>query len=190
MGSGGDGTPRVKGSNLVHVVKVLRGNRELALTRLAPAQHKYLEERVLVSSWYPETDLLALLQALVAILPAPQNRWEVVGRMAAANDLGGLYKHLLRADDPARTLEICGVMWKSYHDTGTVDTALDGPSAAYINLRGFGLPSEAMCGMIGGYAVHLTEQAGGKRVQVEKLLCRLQGAEFCRWRVAWKPAVA
>jgi hypothetical protein len=107
--------------------------------------------------------------------------------MAAANDLGGLYKHLLRPGDPARTLDICGAMWKSYHDTGTVDTALDGLNAAFITLRAFGLPSAAMCGMIGGYAGHLIEQAGAKRVQVEKVLCRLEGAELCRWRVAWKP---
>jgi len=180
---------KAKGASLIAVVKWLRHERT-ASQRLLPAhlQH-YLDERVLVSSWYPEEDLLELIRALARILPlGGGDVYEQIGRFGAREQLAGLYRHLLEGGDelslPRRGL----VLWQTQHDSGRLSMAIEGPGAARLEIADYALPSREMCGILLGYTAEMFAMAELKEPSVRKQSCRLDGAGLCSWRCAWTPA--
>src|SRR4051794_7607143 len=108
--------PKDKGAHVLSAVKVLRSSRDRALEVLAPRVHHYLQERILASVWYPFEDHIELLRGIGVILGG--DPWPLMGRGLARMDLNGQYKHYLRRDDPAQTLQLMPAMWKSVHDSG------------------------------------------------------------------------
>src|SRR5215475_14219948 len=109
---------RVKGANVLAAVKMLRANRERAVALLPPKYHRYLDERIFVSSWYPEADQLELLRAVSFMLPGTPDPWVTIGRIAARDDLKDLYRTLVRPGDLRDTLRMSSSLWHTFHDTG------------------------------------------------------------------------
>lgn len=178
---------RIKGTAMLNTVKTLRASRERAREILPDALHHYLDQRVLVSEWYPESDQLELLRALSKIIPEQEtDPWEFMGRYTAQRDLAGVYRHLYQPGDPVRTLKAGGVLWKTYHDTGRCEVAFDGPSSAQVELRDYGLPSAEMCGILSGWYGELVRMSGGLEVEVAHGACRTRGDRSCRWTVKWR----
>jgi hypothetical protein len=178
---------RVKGTILVPLVKVLRSNREQASPLLPPALRKYVEERVLPSSWYPAKDHIGLLQAVRTLLDLKEEPFLVMGRAAARHDLAGIYRAQLQTGDPHRMLSTLTALWRTYCDSGQLVPQGDGPSAAYVELSGYVDTSREMCGIVGGYIIEAVTMAGAQNPQLRKIACKLEGAPACRWHVAWTP---
>ncbi len=59
------------GMTVINAVKYLRKNKDAAKEFLPPKLHGYLEKRILVSEWYPEQDILPILQTLAKLIPNP-----------------------------------------------------------------------------------------------------------------------
>src|SRR5258708_35757850 len=64
---------KTKGSAVLNAVKLLRARKDDAARLVPPALRHYLEERVVVASWYPEADLIALIVTCAALLPVPRD---------------------------------------------------------------------------------------------------------------------
>ena len=175
---------KVKGTNMLSAVKALRMAREQAQKLLPPSLLRYLDERVLVSSWYPEADLMGLLHTLGKILPG-DDPFYFMGRHTASEHLAGIYRGHLRAGDLERTLQSASALWRNYHDTGEMTVALEGPGRATLQLRDFASTTPEFCRLLRGYFTELAEQAGAKRADVAKLECILTGARACRWSMTW-----
>jgi hypothetical protein len=171
--------------NVVNVVKMLRMQRERSLAALPPKLHTYLEERILVSSWYPEQDQLGLLRALASMMPRTPDPFIAMGRGTARSDLTGIYKHQLREGDVARTLAFVGALWRNAHDTGEMTMAAEGPRTATVRLRDYGAVSNEMCRVCTGYFQELVVLAVGKRGEATHVECRVDGAPVCTWRIEW-----
>lgn len=177
--------PRVKGTNVVSAVKLLRANRERALALLPARLHHYLEQRVLVSSWYPEEDQIELLRVIAKLMPPRPNPFLVMGMTTAQADLTGIYRNSLRPDDPQRTLLAAGGLWRNYHDTGEMSASNDGPTGAVVRLRDYRAACSEMCHVVEGYLVGCARTAGARDVRITKLSCCLTRAPECSWRLAW-----
>jgi hypothetical protein len=177
--------PKVKGTNVVGAVKLLRANRERALTLLPARLHHYLQERLLVSSWYPEEDQIELLRVIARLMPPTPNPFVVMGMTTAQADLTGIYRNSLRADDPQRTLLAAGGLWRNYHDTGEMSASDEGSKAAVVRLRGYQAACVEMCRVVEGYLIGCSRVAGASDVRTTKLTCSLDGAPECSWRLAW-----
>lgn len=178
--------PKIKGTAILNTVRTLRSMKDDARRVLRSDLHHYLEDRVLVSEWYPEVEQLELLRALVKLIPDQgMDPWEFMGRYTAQSDLTGLYKNLLRGGDPVRTLKNGAVLWRTYHDTGNTEVVFDGPSSALVRLKGYRLPSREMCGILGGWYGEMVRMAGGREVQVKHEECVLDKADCCQWAVKW-----
>ena len=177
--------PRIKGTNVVNAVKILRSQRERALVVLPAHLHSYLDERILVSSWYPEEDQLRLLRALASLMPRVPDPYIAMGRGTARSDLTGIYKHQLRTGDVARTLTFAGALWRNAHDTGEMTTEVQGASAVSMRLRNYGAVSSEMCRVCSGYFTEVALLAVGKPGDVQHTECRVDGAAACVWRVRW-----
>jgi hypothetical protein len=177
---------KAKGTALVNAIKALRLKKDAARAALPKHLHRYLEERILISSWYPEEDLRAILRTLAKVMPDPgMDMYEFMGRHLARADLEGVYAHLLRENDPATTLRRTAVTWGFYHDTGKEVVVESGHDHAAIEISGYDSPSWETCGTVKGYIHEKVKMAGGKDIHVAHPKCVLAGADACRFEVTW-----
>jgi hypothetical protein len=177
-----------KGSALVGAVKFLRSRREDALRLLAPELRHYLDDRIQISSWYPEQDLLSLIRAVAPLLPVRSTDvYETMGRAIAREHMGSTYAHLLREADELALPRRALVLWQSMHDTGQMTLKVEEPGHARIDVLGYALPSREICGTVTGYMRETLGIAGLKDPIVMKTACRAGGKEACTWRATWQP---
>jgi hypothetical protein len=180
---------KAKGTTMVTLVKFLRSQRERALAALPASMHHYLEERIHASSWYPEADMLALLRAMLGMIPGSRDAvLEQLGVALAREHLDGIYGHLKldARDDPATMARRCFALWGSQHDTGTFHFELLAPGEAQLEVRDYALPSAEMCGILTGYLAESLRLGGVAMLRVEKRACRLDGAAVCGWSAEWE----
>jgi hypothetical protein len=178
--------PKVKGANVLSAVKMLRAHRERAVALLPAKYQHYLDERILVSSWYPEADQLELLRAVSFLLPGTPDPWMTIGRIAARGDLSDLYRNLVRPGDLKDALRASSSLWRTFHDTGELKLSLEEPQRAVASLRGYAATAREMCRVIGGYVSEVATVAGVRDIKTIKLGCTIDGAPECSWRLTWR----
>lgn len=169
---------------MLTAVKALRAARAQSQELLSPSLQRYLDERILVSSWYPEADLMGLLSALGRLVPGA-DPFFFMGRHTASEHLAGIYRGHLREGDLERTLRSASALWRNYHDTGEMSVTVEGPRRATLELRDFGSTTREFCRLLRGYFSELAEQAGAKGIAIVELGCILDGADACRWNMTW-----
>jgi len=173
----------VKGSNVLGAVKMLRANRERAVALLPSKYHRYLHQRIIVSSWYPEADQIELLRAVSFMLPGSPDPWMMMGRIAARGDLSDLYRHIVRPGELKDALRASSALWRTFHDTGDLKLTLEEPARVFAELRGYAATSREMCRVIGGYVTEVASVAASRDVGTAKVGCTLDGAAQCSWRM-------
>lgn len=174
---------KAKGTTLISAVRFLRKNKQQARERLPESLHHYLEERVVESRWYPEEDLLGLLQALVQMVPGPRS--EVLARLgaqSARDHLEGVYSHLSGADRASIAVRAVA-LWSSQHDSGHFEVQREAPGVRRMIVRDYAFPSETMCGILGGYLAETLRVEGATDVRVSKEACLVKGEPECVWRL-------
>jgi uncharacterized protein (TIGR02265 family) len=182
---------RIKGSAVLGVVKALRSLGKAKAHELLPQRlHKYLYDRILPSSWYPEADCLVLMRTLAQILESSQqdlggNVYTLMGRVSAQNGLEGAYAHLV-SPDPEFMLKRAAALWQAYHDTGKLEVSLEGPHKARLELSNFAQPSVEQCLIVVGWYSELFKACGAHDVSMVETQCRNRGARSCVWTVEWK----
>jgi hypothetical protein len=181
----GPKTPKIKGTEVLNAVKALRMSRERALALLPKHLHHYLDEQILISTWYPEDDELALLRALVAIVRFGDDPWFTMGRATGQTNLRGVYRNQIIVGDPGRTLRVVGAFWRNAHDTGEMSATFDGERKATAVLRGYARPAKEICGVVRGFLFEMVSLSGGKEVSVTHPRCVIDGAPDCAWQVSW-----
>ncbi len=177
---------KAKGTALINAVKALRALREEARRVLPEHLHWYLNQRILLSSWYPEEDFVQLLRALARLIPdTGMDPYEYMGRFVARVDLAGVYAHLIRKGDPVTTLRRTSVIWGLYHDTGKEEVVDAGENHIVTQISGFEHPSRESCGTVRGWNAELAVMAGAKNVKIVHSECVLDGASACRFEMSW-----
>lgn len=172
---------KVKGTNLMAAVKLLRRHREHALGSLPAALHHYLDVRILPTDWYPEQDLVALLRAMAPLLrDAGADPFELMGRAALREHIDGVYEHLLKGERRSLARRVA-TLWQTQHDTGRLAMIEQGPGRARWELTGYAQPSREMCGTIRGYVLEALTAVGFSDVRIAKAQCALDGADRCAW---------
>jgi hypothetical protein len=175
---------KAKGTAVVDIVKYLRKHREDALRVLPPALHPYLSERITLSSWYPEEDMLGLIRAMLRLVPGREEAtltW--MGTATARSHQKGVYSHLLK--EGASSAAASSALWSSQHDTGRLSLLREARGALRIDLVDYALPSREMCAIIGAYMAETLRIGGVEDVSTEELSCRVEGHERCSWRFTW-----
>src|SRR5262245_9811271 len=106
---------KAKGTIVVGIVKFLRKHKQEALRVLSPELLHYLSERIILSAWYPEADLLALIRARLTFHAGPKREiLEAMGRLTVQTHHEGIYAHLLARGGSATSTP---ALWSSQHDT-------------------------------------------------------------------------
>jgi len=123
---------------MVLLVKMLRAARKAGrLENISPEVAKLLEERVIVTAWYPfEHFMQLLLLAHQRLADGSDEAARKMGDMAASEMLLGLHKSFLSEGDPARTLTALERVWGRYFDFGTL-TVHPEVSGARVMIAGY-----------------------------------------------------
>jgi hypothetical protein len=166
------------------VVKFLRANRAEAEKQLPSELLHYLGERVLPSTWYPLEDYWGLMRVLVSIAKVGPDGFAQMGHFLARTDLAGIYKSVVHAGDPGRTMASTTAIWRNYYDEGRIRVELE-RAAALLTLHDFPYQVRELCGQLEGYFAEMAIASGAQEVKALHLSCRLRGGPSCRWRVSW-----
>ncbi len=136
-----DSEAKVKGLQVLDLVKLMKKNRDHALQLLPSDLHHYLEATtILVSSWYPDSDVDQLLLAageIVRSMVPGEDPWTVIGEAGAQRDLSGPYASLVRNKDPATALTFSAQAWRLYRNSGKIVVTVLDAGNARIELHDF-----------------------------------------------------
>jgi len=170
---------------LVGPVKYLRKRRDAALALLGPELAHYLENDVRLSSWYPESDFVALVRATAQLMSPndPEAGIEVMGA-AGAHEHAGVYGALLATSLKSNSSVFA--LWSAQHDTGRLEGSLDTPTSARIKLVEFDSPSDVICLLSSGYIRGQLTADGWEDIAVDHAHCVRRGDPHCEWRASWK----
>jgi len=184
----GERMARTKGTTLVGAVRFLRSRKERARELLPSGLHHYLDGRIQESSWYPEEDLVGLLEAMLPLMPGErEDVLREMGVQSARDHLDGVYRHL-RFDSIDAIPRRAVALWGSQHDTGRFDVATTAAGEVVMTVRDFGHPSETLCGILGGYFVETIRMTGATNVVGAKQACVVRGDTECVWRITYDGA--
>lgn len=176
---------RTKGTHFLHVIKVLRANRQRAVESLSPHLCHYLDERILPSSWYSSDDHLELLRVVAKMMPKGADPWITMGRGSARMDLEGAYKHHFRFQHPEMTLRVLPAVWKSTHDSGKFVNQFHGAGEASFKLIDYPVVTDEICRITTGYVLEALCLSGANTPHVEHITCVAAKASCCTWIARW-----
>src|SRR5262249_50086274 len=147
----------------------------------------YLEERILVGSWYPEHDVQAITKVYLELL-GDKNGYERAGILLARHNLATIYAPLMeRGGSVEAVLTYISALWSNYDDTGR-ETATFTGAVCRIEIVGFDLRSAEYCRVVGAYNGELIQLAGGRVDKTRKVACTASGGQTCVWEYHWSPA--
>jgi hypothetical protein len=177
---------KVKGTNLIGAVKLLRKNRAHALVALPAELHHYLDERIIITEWYPEADLVTLMRAMAPLLRGTnEDPYELFGRAAVREHMAGVYERLLKGDRASLARRV-SVMWQAQHDTGRLEFIGHVAGRGRYELKDYQHPSREMCGTLTGYLSESLRASGFASVVLDKVRCTLDGHDRCIWECRWR----
>lgn len=161
---------RAKGVNLIDLVKLLRNaRREGKLEGLDAEDAALLDERVLVSSWYPiERFWRVLTLAHERVLGGSERQTIELGRAGAEQVVAaGVHSVFLSGNDFDRVLRGFARGWSSYFDFGSVEITRD-DDLVRITIHGYpDIPRSHALTTLGWYERSL--QLTGAEVRSAKL---------------------
>jgi hypothetical protein len=172
-----------KGTVMVGLVKALRKYKERAREVLPARLAHYLEERIVLASWYPLEDYIEITRAVAKVLPdAGPGVFEMMGRVSAREHMAGTYSRLKKSTNrhAAHTL------LSALYDTGEMTVVTREPGHAVIDFARFAIPAREVCENFTGYQAERMTIQGFKDVQVKHVACRTEGARSCVWDISWK----
>ena len=174
---------KAKGTVVVDLVKALRKSKPKALLILPARLHHYLEERIVIASWYPLEDYIALLRAAGQVLSGNGgNVFHAMGRTAARAHMSGTYS---RFKDKANR-QATFTLLSSMYDTGEMKVVDRAPGRAALEYHGFALPTREVCDTFTGYNLERMTLLGFDNPTVHHVSCRADGKTSCRWELEWK----
>jgi uncharacterized protein (TIGR02265 family) len=184
-------TPRIKGSATLHVVKWLRTyEKDRARELLSPRLRTYLDDRILVSSWYPVQDHLHLLRLLARLMReggsgSEEEIYASMGRHLARQNFSTVYAHMISPTDPGSTIRHCPVWWEAYHDTGQCTVAFPRPRTATVEVSDFRAAAPEFCRIHQGIFTELLRMSGARVAEIAESRCVHRGAPSCTLELSW-----
>ena len=176
---------KIKGTGIVGVVRLLKERRDHVEALLGPGLREYLDRQVLVASWYPEADFIALLRVMVHFTPKKGgDSWRWLGAYCAQVDLVEVYSSMVQKGNVWGTLERLPRLWRLYHDSGRADVGMLRATEARVMVSDFSFADEDFCRFMAGYLHEMLHLAGAQDLVIRPL--KLGGAKkVATWHARW-----
>ena len=171
-----------KGVGIVFArAQVRAAGREDALLELLSADTRTTFLQATAGGWYPiEQATEIFTKASPLLFPGAANPLREFGRALAQDNLGGVYRHIVRLVSVPFLIKQTMVFWRLYHNAGRATCSSEARSALVELYDYADCPErfrECLCGWIAG----AVEVCGGTNARVLKE----EGYPFV-WRVTWR----
>ncbi len=168
----------MKGSNLIGLVKLLRGLRKTRpLQGLSPAALALLDERVLVTDWYPFEPFLEFVELTYRdLLKGSEEAALQMGIAGGREALAGVHKAFISQGDAAASLLAMKPAWRAYFDFAQLSAEKVGTNAVRFNLIDYPDVGAAHGMLIVGWHVAAARLAGSEKARAEVVLKPWTGA--------------
>jgi hypothetical protein len=174
---------KVKGTVVVELIKMLHVYRKQAMTFLSPKTAHYLDDRIVLASWYPLEDFVEMLRVLTRVAPAGgMPVCEKMGQDTARAHMQGTYSRFNKSADR----KAGSALLSSLYDTGEMQVIERAPGRAVVELARFALPAKEICDSITGYQYQRLALMGFEDLSVKHTRCRALGQPNCFWEMSWK----
>ena len=180
----------VKGSGVQALVKFAReqgGERafQRILEKIPEQDREILSGTIFPTMRFSETTNQALINGIVeTVLGGNPERAVEIGEFLIQDGLNLLYKMLYKVGNPSWIISNAGLLWKQYHDIGSLDVIEVSPGQCRIRLE-FPFLDLAFCRVIVGCAIRSLELSGAKQVSVEHASCIAKGDPHCIYIINW-----
>jgi hypothetical protein len=174
----------IKGTGMIGLVRALRSQREQALSLLPAELHDYLDKRIAITAWYPESHYFAIASVYMQL--HRDESWETAGAYAAQQALTTVYKNIVVDGDLAETAARMRVNWRNYHDTGELTTECEA-GCVRVKVRDYGIVKQELCRLNMGYFATLLGMSGVAITSRSKPKCKARGDAQCVWEFGWSP---
>lgn len=158
---------KIKGTAIATVVRLL--NERGDLSTVPDSLRSYVDNRVLVASWYPTQDFLDLLTHLALFAPEGKDPWIWMGRSVAFADLSQIYSFMVQKGSPMGTLLRLPRLWRLYHDSGRADVGVLEEDRVQVQVADFAYADEDFCRWMKGYLMEILRISGARAVKVRSL---------------------
>ncbi|MFW6049982.1 MAG: hypothetical protein ACODAU_02340 [Myxococcota bacterium] len=189
MRDGGQGR-RARGTALIQLVKLLRGQRKKGPLRgLSPQAKALLDEHILPNEWYPLEPFREMMDFLHRELCGSSEEATLqAGEAGGKVLLTGPHKAFIQPGDPAASVFAMRHIWRAYYDFGELSgEMIDGPAVRFT-LKGYPDITVAHGLMIAGWGVAAALVAGAADAGAEILERPWDGDLQLVYRVFWSNA--
>ncbi len=155
---------RAKGTALVHMIKAVRVATRSGLTLpVSDEDREWLEQRVLVSSWYPFDRFEWLIHLVHQHLMGGTDGGAIrMGELAAEHMLTGVHAGFVHEGEVERSLHSLINAWTRYFDFGEVTVETPRPGEATVTLSGYANMSRVHELMLIGWTLSMVRLAKGE----------------------------
>ena len=182
----GGGVGKAKGTVMAGLVKMIQNKPDKARPLLPPSMHHYFDAPIVVASWYPLEDYIALLRVTYRIADKPPRDpiefFVKMGRNSAREQMSGIYRRLRETHGRKAAATLLGAQY----DTGQMNVVERTPGHAVLEWVGFALPAREICATFTGYQAERMTLQGLEEVRVRHTSCRAERGPVCRWELDWK----
>lgn len=181
-----DVEPRIKGVAMQGAIDALLAEEAAARAAMPEELRSYLDEPILASSWYPEEDHFALMEAIAEVFSKPgKDVWFWMGRSTASRDLNNLYKAMVQEGQPITTLKRFPKLWKLYRTAGHVKVQTIGSSKGLVRIYDYPFVNVKFAKLIAGFLSEAITISGGKKVVVNPTATGQKVGAPAIWVVSW-----
>ncbi len=178
--------PKIKGIAMKEAVTALKHREEQARERVPARLSHYLDDSILVSSWYPEADHHALMALVAEIYVAPgKDVWFWMGQSTATHALGNLYKAMVQQGEPITTLKRVPKLWRLYRNVGHIKVQTIGTTKGLVRLYDYPFVTPNFSKLISGYLYGAIAISGGSKVLVNCTSLGQKVGAPAIWTVSW-----
>ena len=178
--------PKIKGIAMMDAIAALKRREDEAREQLPAHLHHYLDDSILVSSWYPEVDHQAMM-ALIAEIYADRSKdvWFWMGQATASHALGNLYKAMVQQGEPITTLKRIPKLWRLYRTVGHVKVQTIGTTKGLVRLYDYPFLTPNFSRLLAGYLSEAITISGGSNVLVNITSLGQKVGAPAIWTVSW-----
>ncbi len=179
--------PKIKGIAMLEAIEALKRREDASRDRLPPRLLHYLDDSILVSSWYPESDHLALMAAIAEIYTdRGKDVWFWMGQATASHALGNLYRAMVQQGEPITTLKRFPKLWRLYRNVGQIKVQTIGTTKGLVRLYDYPFVTPSFSRMLAGYLSEAITISGGSNVLVNSTSLGQKVGTPAIWTISWR----
>ena len=182
---------QIKGAAVRGLLKFVKSSKlpggiERVTTELPNHVLPVFERQILTGDWYPYEAYAELLDVMTRIHGNGDDRFvETLGRYAARQDLGGIFKVITVLASIPRILETASHLWGRYCDTGTFDIVSIEEGKGVGRITDFPNITRNHSILLNGWIEGVGLAAGAKTANVSLMRAVYLGDDHCAYQMRW-----